>query len=133
MGSSKRYCCEACPVPKSSIRTLMPSSRSLFMGSIIEDKLQTKTNFFFFFFFKFFEKFLMEKLMLTGTNRPFLCQTPIWLKHVSTTHFVKGLIRRVPSIRGINSSGETEPKMGSFQRTRASKPMTFSVLRKTFG
>src|SRR3989338_4930872 len=130
MGSSKRYCCEACPVPKSSIRTLMPSSRSLFMGSMIEATLEATAVSVTSISRKWgenlyltswsskslkragFEKFLMEKLMLTGTNRPFLCQTPIWLKHVSTTHFVKRSEERVPSIRGINSSGETEPKMG---------------------
>ncbi len=45
----------------------------------------------------------------------------------ANTHSPRGTMRPSSSARGMNSAGETKPRVGCFQRKSASKPQIRSV------
>ena len=50
-----------------------------------------------------------------------------------STHSPIGTIRPISSASGMNSAGETMPRLGEFQRSSASQPVISSVIASTCG
>ncbi len=73
-----------------------------------------------------------DTLTATGTLRPWARHRATWARAVSSTYSVRCGISPEVSAIAMNSSGDTRPRSGCTQRTRASSPATWPS-KRTFG